>query len=131
MPISLYLSNKVLAHAFGSGAAFAAQSAFFSLHTGNPSPTGAGEITAASYSRATAPNNSTVWLTGGNQSAWNVLTLNFSTPTAAWPTATYMGIWDNSTAGNMLAYGQLQAATAAASGNIVSFPSGSITISLV
>jgi hypothetical protein len=129
MPFSLYASNKMLGHLLGSGAGFAPKSAFIALHTGNPSPTGAGEITGASSWRATAPNNSVTWLTGGNQSAWNVVALSYPTPNGNFGTASYWSMWDDVSAGNMYVYGQLNTASAIGSGNAVSFPSGALTVS--
>lgn len=129
MPISPYLANKMLTHEFGSGAGFAPQSAFLSLHSANCSPTGQAEITGASSWRATAPNTTTIWSASG-YSAWNITAIAFSTPNGNYGTAASAGIWDNASAGNFLYCGALGTATAIGSGNTVSFPSGSITISL-
>jgi hypothetical protein len=103
-------------------------SAYVSLHTADPGPTGiSGEVVGGAYTRqgpvafANAGNNPTV--------AGNSAIITFPTATAAWGTISYFGIWTAASGGTFQGSGQLTASKAINSGDVARFGVGFLTIS--
>lgn len=92
---------------------------YVGLFTATPSDTGGGtEVTGGSYARVSVTSALANW--AGTQSAASTVassgttgttsnngTITFPAPTANWGTITSIGIFDASTAGNLLIYGAL------------------------
>lgn len=124
-----FLENKIIdwlfrAQAIGiTGASAAAGTGpttlYVGLFTANPSDTGGGtEVTGGSYARVAVTSSLINWAgtqaaasttassgTGGTTS--NNAAITFPTPSANWGTVTGFGIFDASTAGNLLIYAAL------------------------
>ena len=115
-----YLENKIIDHVFRGRSYTAPTQVWVGLLTAAPSDTGGGtEVSGGSYARATAgANGDTTWKatqggtpaaassgTGGQTS--NPAALTFPAPTANWGTVTHFGIYDASTAGNLLYWAAL------------------------
>lgn len=110
-----YAETAVL-NSFFRGTAFPAVtgSVYVSLHTADPLDAGTGtEVTGGSYARVAVSRATGSWSApaddgSGNQQISNSAAVTFPTPSANWPgPITYFGIWDASTAGNLLYSGAL------------------------
>jgi hypothetical protein len=118
-----YLENKLIDHLFRARSFTAPSQLYVGLFTAAPSDAGGGtEVSGGSYGRATpGVNSDTAWKatqggtpasassgTGGQTS--NPGTLTFPAPTANWGSVTHFGVFDASTAGNLLFHGALTVA---------------------
>lgn len=125
MSFSNYLETKVLAHTFSNTAYTSPSTVYVGLFTSSPSEDGSGtEVSGGSYAR-----QSGAFTTSGN-TATTSAAIEFPTATASWGTITHIGIYDASSAGNLLAYAALTASKAIASGDVFRIPTGDIDITL-
>jgi len=117
--MSDYLENKLIDQLF-RGQAFAFPGTlYFGLLTAAPSDTGGGtEVAGGSYARVskvaslanfagTQGAGTTTASTGTGGTTSNNGAITFPAPTANWGTVGYVGIYDASTAGNLLWWGAL------------------------
>lgn len=118
--MSDYLENKLIDHLF-RGVSFTAPAALhIGLLTAAPSDTGGGtEVSGGSYARVSLSPSVTNWAatngattttnpstgTGGTTS--NNVAITFPTPSANWGVVTHFGVYDASTAGNLLFWAAL------------------------
>lgn len=131
-----YLENKLLNHIFANngGATYSAPATnaiYVSLHTGSPADddSGANEITLGSYTRSNASNTLT-WTVTGN-SATNDQAIVFPQATANYDGAvTHIGIYDASTAGNLLFHGALTVSKTVTTGDTMQVNAGALTITM-
>lgn len=122
---SNYLENKVLLHVFGGTAYTAPTTLYLALYTVAPSDTGGGtEVSGTSYARQT------VAFTVTDDTASNTSAVEFPTAGSTWGTIVAVGIFDNLTSGNLLAYGNLTASKTIASGDVFRVPAGDLDITL-
>jgi len=135
-----YLENKYIDFLLRAQTFTAPTTVYVALFTATPSDTGGGtEVTGGSYARVAVTSSLANWAgtqsagstvassgTGGQTSNNNAI--NFPTPTASWGTVTSFGLYDASTAGNLLYFGNLTSSQTISTGNTVSFPAGSLTI---
>lgn len=122
---SNYLENKVLLHVFGGSAYTAPATLYLALYTVAPDDTGGGtECSGTSYARQT------VAFTVTNDTASNTSAVEFPTAGSSWGTIVAVGILDQSTSGNLLAYGNLTASKTIASGDVFRVPAGDLDITL-
>jgi hypothetical protein len=106
---------------------------YVGLLTAAPSDVGGGtEVTGGSYARVTVNSNTTNWAatngatstvnpstgTGGTTS--NNAVISFPSPSADWGTVTHFGIYDATSAGNLLFWGPLSSSKAVFTGDAVS-----------
>jgi hypothetical protein len=125
MSFSNYLETKVLEHTFSNTAYTSPSTVYVGLFTSSPSEDGSGtEVSGGSYAR-----QSGAFTTSGN-TATTSAAIEFPTATASWGTITHIGIYDASSAGNLLAYAALTASKAIASGDVFRIPTGDIDITL-
>lgn len=117
--MSDYLENKLIDQIFRGQAFSFPATLHVALFTANPSDTGGGtEVTGGSYARVAVTASLANWAgtqsagsttassgTGGTTSNNNAIT--FPAPTANWGTITGFGIFDASSAGNLLFWGSL------------------------
>lgn len=141
--MSDYLENKLIDHCF-RGVSFTAPAALHvALYTVAPTDTGGGtEVTGGSYARVSVAPSTTNWAatngagtttnpssgTGGTTSNNGVVT--FATPTAGWGTVVAFGIFDASTAGNLLWYGTLTTSKTINTGDTVTFPAAALSVQI-
>lgn len=88
------------------------------------------ELSGGGYARvANAPGDAN-WAApvSGNGTVSNVGAITFPQATADWTTATHFGIWDASTAGNLLVYAPLAANRTVTNGSTPSFAAGQLTV---
>ena len=138
-----YLENKLIDHCF-RGVAFTAPAALhIGLFTATPSDTGGGtEVSGGSYARVALAPSTTNWAsTGGattttNPSAGtsgttsNNVAISFATPSASWGLVQWFGVFDASTAGNLLWWGALTTPKTINSGDTVSFAISALSIQI-
>lgn len=121
-----YLENKIMAYVF-SGTAFSSPSAslYIGLFTAAPGEGGGGtEVSGNGY------NRKIVSLTTTNNASTNGSAVEFDAATASWGTITYVAIFDASTSGNMLAYGELTTSKTIGTGDVFRIPAGDLDITL-
>lgn len=89
------------------------------------------EVTGGSYAREQvtawdAPSNAA----GGGREIANTNTISFTEATGSWGTVTHFGVYDDSSAGNLLCYSALDNSRAISSGETAEFAAGALTIAL-
>jgi len=125
MSFSNYLETELLDHVFANAAYTSPTTVYVGLFTSNPDEDGSGtEVSGGSYARQSGS-----FTVSGNTATTNAA-IEFPTATASWGTITHIGIYDTSSAGNLLAYAALTASKAIASGDVFRIPSGDIDITL-
>lgn len=124
--ISNYLENALINGTL-RGTTFTAPAAVYvSLHTADPTDTGTGtEVSGGSYVRQAAtfgaPSNGVSTTTAD---------INYPQATASYGTVGWIGIWDASTAGNMLYHTPLDTSKAIDTGDVFKISAGSLTVTL-
>jgi len=97
--------------------------AYVSLHTGDPSTTGANEVTGGTYARVAA-----TWNTPSSGSVTNSNALSINLPAST--TASYFGVWSASSAGTYYIGGALSPSiTTGTSAGVVTIAAGSLSVS--
>lgn len=125
MSFSNYLENKVLGHVFSGAAYTAPTTKYLALFTAAPGEAGGGtEVSGTSYARQTV-----AFTTTGDTSS-NSAAVEFPTAGSSWGTVTYVGVFDASTAGNLLCYAALTASKTIDSGDVFRIPAGDLDITL-
>lgn len=126
MSKSDYLENKLLDHQVGK-TSYTMPTAYVALFTAAPSDTGGGtEVTGGSYARKTTAGAD--WNAAASGSTSNANALTFPTATASWGTVTHWGIYDASSAGNLLRWAALTTSKTIASGDTASFAAGALVL---
>lgn len=125
MSFSNYLETKVLDHVFTNTAYTSPSAVYVALFTSNPAEDGSGtEVSGGGYARQAGSFSVT-----GN-TATTTASIEYPTATADYGTVTHVGIYDASTAGNMLAYAALTASKTISSGDVFRIPTGDLDITL-
>ena len=125
MSFSDYLETEILDHVFAGNAYTAPATIYIGLHTSNPDEDDSGtEVSGGSYAR-----QSMAFTVSGN-TASNSAAVEFPTATASWGTVSHVGLYDASTAGNLLAYAALTASKTIDSGDVFRVPLGDLDITL-
>jgi hypothetical protein len=127
MSFSNYLETKVLDHVFGGTAYSAPATLYLALHTSNPDEDDSG--TEVSTSGTAYARQTVAFTTSGNTTS-NSAAIEFPTATATFGTVTHVGVYDASSAGNLLAYAALTTSKAIDSGDVFRIPAGDLDISL-
>jgi hypothetical protein len=141
--MSDYAENKLIDHMF-RGVSFTAPAALYiGLYTAAPTDAGGGtEVSGGAYARVALAPSTTNWAatngattttnpssgTGGTTS--NNSAITFPTATASWGTVTHVGIFDASTAGNLLWWGALTASQVVGSGGTFSFAISALSVQI-
>jgi hypothetical protein len=121
-----YLEGKVIQHLFESDYS-APANMYVALYTVTPSDAGGGtECSGGAYARE-AVARSTGWTSSGNATE-NAADITFTEATASWGTVVAFGLFDASTAGNLLYWGALTASKTIDSGDTAKIPAGDLDI---
>lgn len=130
--MSDYLELQILTHIFRTGSFTKPTTIAIALFTAAPSDSGGGtEVTGGSYARvAVNPLDANWSLPGAAGLTDNVGVITFPTATAAWGTVTHIGIFDATTAGNLLFHGALTASKTVGNGDTFSIAAGALDITL-
>lgn len=99
---------------------------YVGLHTADPTDDGSGtEVSGGSYARTAvtfgAPSNGV---------STNSADVEFPQASGTWGTITHIGIWDASSAGDLLYHTALDASKAISSGDIFKIASGNLSVTL-
>ena len=122
---SNYLENKVVGHVFGGSAYTAPATLYVALDTSAPSDTGGGtEVSGGAYARQTAA------FTISADTASNTSAIEYPTATANYGTVVAVGVFDASSSGNLLAYGNLTTSKTVSTGDVFRFNAGAIDITV-
>jgi hypothetical protein len=122
---SNYLENKVVGHVFGGSAYTAPATLYVALYTSAPSDTGGGtEVSGGAYARQTAA------FTISADTASNTSAIEYPTATADYGTVVAVGVFDASSSGNLLAYGNLTTSKTVSTGDVFRFNAGAIDITV-
>lgn len=129
--MSDYLEVEIRKHIFRTGSFTKPTVLGVALFTAAPSDSGGGtEVTGGSYARVDVPPLDANWSGASSTSGLtdNVSAITFPTATADWGTITHVGIFDATTAGNLLFHGALAASKVVNSGDTFSFAIGDLDI---
>ena len=123
--MSDYLENKIIDHLFRQVSFTAPTALFVGLYTATPSDTGGGtevSTTNTGYGRAALAPSTTNWAatngatttsatsSGTSGTTSNNVAVTYGTPVSTnWGTVSFFGIFDATTAGNLLWWGALTA----------------------
>jgi hypothetical protein len=126
------LENSILNHIFGGSDYARPANLFIGLSTGTIQDDGSGLVEPAgnNYSRVSVTNNATNFPAASAGSKTNGTDIVFPTPSGSWGTVVDFFISDSSSGGTMLCYGTLTTPKAISNGDIVKFPTSSLTITL-
>jgi hypothetical protein len=126
--MSDYAENKVLELLVGK-TAFSTPTAYLALYTVTPTDAGGGtQVTGGSYARvATAGAD---WGAAASGQIANANDIVFPEATASWGTVVAFGIFDASTAGNLIWWGPLTVQKTIDIGDTPRFVAGDIVIQL-
>lgn len=127
MSFSNHLETEILDHVFGGNAYTAPGTLYLALHTANPDEDGSGAEVSTS---GTAYARQTVAFTVSGNTATTSAAVEYSTATANFGTVSHVGVWDASTAGNLLAYAALTSSKTIETGDVFRVPAGDLDISL-
>lgn len=120
-----YLENKILLHVLANTSYTSPTTVYLSLHTATPGDDGTGaEVSGGSYARQSFAS------TISGNAASNTSAIEFPTATGSWGTVSHVGVWDASTAGNLLFHGALSVAKTISSGDVFRVPAGDLDITL-
>jgi hypothetical protein len=128
-----YLENEILDHVLGGGDYSRPATVYVALFTADPGDAGGGtEVSTgdwSDYARAAVTNNATNFpaASGGSKSNGTAISFGSATIVSA-PTITAFGIFDASSGGNLLYWGELDADKAVTDGDEVEFAIGALTI---
>jgi len=125
MSFSNYLETEMLDHVFGGNAYTAPSTLYLSLHTANPDEDGSGaEVSGGGYVR----QSMAMTVTGNTAS--NDSAVEYPTATANYGTVTHVGVYDASSAGNLLCYASLTSSKTIETGDVFRVPAGDLDITL-
>jgi hypothetical protein len=124
--MSNYLENALINATLRATTFTSPATVYVSLHTADPTDDGSGtEVSGGSYARKSA-----TFASPSNGASSTSADVTFDQATGSWGTITHIGIWDNSTSGNLLYHTALTASKAIATGDIFKIASGSLTVTL-
>ena len=127
--LSDYAENKCLEHIVGK-TAFTMPTLYLAASTTDPLDSGSGitEPTAMGYARVQTAGSD--WGTAASGSITNAAEITFPTASGTWGTMAYGAGFDALTGGNMLCHADYDTSRAIASGDVLVFPIGSITLTM-
>ena len=123
-----YLENKVLDHFLGTASTTAPTNVYIALFTAEPTDANSGTEVSTSgtaYARQTA-----TFSAASSGSTSNSANIEFSQATANYGTVTHFGIYDASTAGNLLFHGALTSSKTIETGDVFKIATGNLTITV-
>jgi hypothetical protein len=122
-----YLEDKLLKHAFTNTAYTPASTLYVGLYTAAPTDAGGGtQVTGGSYARVSVSFS----VSGTGTLCTNSAAVEFTAATATWGTIVAVGVFDASTAGNLLAWADLTVNKTIDTGDIFRIPTGDLDITL-
>jgi hypothetical protein len=124
-----YLENKVLDHFLGTASTSAPATVYLALFTSDPTDAGSG--TEVSTSGTAYSRQSIAFSSASSGSTSNSADVEFSQATGSgFGTVTHFGIYDASTAGNLLFHGSLTASKTIDAGDVFKIASSNLSITV-
>lgn len=125
-----YLEDEILDHILGGGDFTRPATVYVALFTVTPSDAGGGtEVSGNDYARVAVTNNATNWPAASGGAKANGTAITFPPANGGnWGTVVAFGIFDASTAGNLLYWGAVSPNKAVNDGDTASFAIGDIDI---
>jgi hypothetical protein len=124
-----YLENKVLDHFLGTASTSAPATVYLALFTTDPTDAGSG--TEVSASGTNYARQSIAFSSASSGTTSNSADVEFSQATGSgFGTVTHFGIFDASTAGNLLFHGSLTDSKTIAAGDVFKVASGNLSITV-
>ena len=121
-----YLELKILEHTLGITAYTQPTTVYLALFTTDPTDAGTGtEVSGGSYAR-----QSISWNTPASGAVTNSADVTFPQATADYGVVSHIGIFDASTAGNLLYHGALSASKSVTTNDTFIVEAGDLSISL-
>ena len=122
-----YLEDKLLKHAFTNTTYTPAATMYVGLYTAAPTDAGGGtQVSGGSYARVSVSFS----VSGTGTLCTNSAAVEFTAATASWGTIVAVGVFDASTAGNLLAWADLTVNKTIDTGDIFRIPTGDLDITL-
>lgn len=122
--MSDYLENEILDHILGTGAYTMPATVYVGLSTGSFNDDNSGtELTGSGYARVAVSFGAAASGTASNDAA-----VEFSAATGSWGTVSHFGIFDASSAGNLLIHGAFSASKSITTGDILRISVGDLDI---
>ena len=122
--MSNYLENEILDHILSTGAYTMPSAVYVGLSTGSFGDDNSGtELTGNGYARVSISFGAASSGTASNDAA-----VEFSAATGSWGTVSHFGLFDASSAGNLLIHGALTASKVIESGDILKIAIGDMDI---
>jgi threonine dehydrogenase-like Zn-dependent dehydrogenase len=122
-----YLEDKLLKHAFTNTTYTPAANMYVGLYTAAPTDAGGGtQVSGGSYARVSVAFT----VSGTSTLCTNSAAVEFTAATASWGTIVAVGVFDASTAGNLLAWADLTVNKTIDTGDIFRIPTGDLDITL-
>jgi hypothetical protein len=127
---SRYLSEKILDHVLGGGDYTRPATVYVALYTVMPNSLGIGgtEVSGGSYARVSSTNNNTNWPAASSSLKSNGTAITFTTATGSWGTVVGFGIYDASSGGNLLYFGEATTQKAIANTDTYSIAVGNLQL---
>ena len=120
-----YLENKVLSYVFSGGSFSQPGTKYLALYTTAPTDAGGGtELSGSAYAR-----QSCAFTTTGAQ-ATNSSAVEWPTATGSWGTVVAVGVFDQNSGGNLLAWNNLTASKTISTGDVFRINAGDLDIDL-
>ena len=127
MSLSNTYETNVLTWLLTGDAVTRPTSFYVALFTSNPDEDASGtevSTTGTAYAR-----QSVTFSVSGN-TATNTAAIEFATATASYGTVTHVGVYDASTAGNLIAYAALSTSKAIDTGDVLRLPANDLDVTL-
>lgn len=122
--MSDYLENEILDHILGTGAYTMPATVYVGLSTASFNDDNSGtELSGSGYARVAATFSAA---SGGTTS--NSAAVEFAAATGSWGSISHFGVFDASTAGNLLIHGAFTTAKTIATGDILKISAGDLDI---
>jgi len=121
-----YMENQIINHMLRNQAYTPPSTLYVALYTVTPSDAGGGtEVSGGSYARQTV-----TFSVASSGSTSNSADITFPQATADWGTIVAIGVLDNSTGGNLIAWGALTANKTVNNGDQFKIPAGNLTLTV-
>ena len=127
MSLSNLFETRVLTWLFTGDAVTRPSSFYVALFTSNPAEDASG--TEVSTSGTAYARQSVTFSVSGN-TATNTAAIEFPTATASYGTVTHVGVFDASSAGNLIAYAALTTSKAIDTGDVMRIPSSDLDVTM-
>jgi hypothetical protein len=127
MSLSNTFETTVLTWLLTNSAATRPTAWYVALFTSNPAEDASG--TEVSTSGTAYARQSVTFSVSGN-TATNTAAIEFPTATASYGTVTHVGVYDASTAGNLIAYAALTTSKAIDTGDVLRLPANDLDVTM-